>query len=91
MLAFSYTSPKLLIQLTMQLLEHGVIRDLALKLMCSYLTDHKQYVECNSVASEYQRVKCGIPQGSTLGPLLFSFYILMTFSFHKFTLVNTSC
>ena len=30
------------------------------KWMCSYLTDRKQYVECNCVASEYQTVKCGV-------------------------------
>ena len=50
-------------------LKHYGIRGLALKMMCSYLSDRKQYVECNSVASEY------LTQGSILGPLLFLLYI----------------
>ena len=56
-------------------LEHYGIRGLALKWMCSYLSDRKRYVECNGVASEYLTVKCGVPQGSILGPLLFLLYI----------------
>ena len=43
--------------------------------MCSYLSDRKQYVECNGAASEYLTVKCGVPQGSILDPLLFFLYI----------------
>lgn len=47
-------------------LEHYGIRGLALKWLCSHLSDRKQYVECNGVASEYLTVKCGVPQGSIL-------------------------
>ena len=38
-------------------LGHYGIRGLALKLTCSHLSDRKQYVECNGVASEYLTVK----------------------------------
>jgi len=56
-------------------LEHYGIRGLAINWMTSYLTDRKQFVEYNSRHSEWKTVKCGIPQGSILGPLLFILYI----------------
>ena len=64
-------------------LKHCGIRVIALKWMCSYLTDRKQYVECNGVASEYPTVKCGVPQHFIPGPLLFILYVLMAFIFHQ--------
>ena len=56
-------------------LGHYGISGLALKWTCSHLSDRKQYVECNGVASEYLTVKWGVPQGSILGILFFLFYI----------------
>ena len=41
----------------------------------SYLTNHKQYTVVNGQASDLMNVICGVPQGSTLGPLLFLLYI----------------
>ena len=38
-------------------LGHYGISGLALKWTCSHLSDRKQYVECNGVASEYLTVK----------------------------------
>ena len=41
----------------------------------SYLTNRVQFVQIGNVKSDVLTVKCGIPQGSTLGPLLFLLYI----------------
>ena len=46
-----------------------------LDLLSSYLTNRKQFTECNNIKSIGNTVVCGIPQDSTLGPLLFSLYI----------------
>ena len=51
------------------------IRGTAHKWFKSYLSSRSQYVYMNGVRSEYAAVECGIPQGSVLGPLLFSIYI----------------
>ena len=37
----------------------------------SYLTARSQYVVFDGGASETHGVKCGVPQGSILGPLIF--------------------
>ena len=56
-------------------LEHYGIRGSMLKWFQSYLSDRKQYVSFNGQSSDMLDIKCGVPQGSVLGPLLFLLYI----------------
>ena len=49
----------------------GKINDL----LKSFLTNRHQYVSINGFDSSQLEIKCGVPQGSTLGPLLFLLYI----------------
>ena len=44
-------------------------------LLASYLTNRQQFTECNNIRSKTNTVLLGVPQGSTLGPLLFSLCI----------------
>ena len=50
-------------------------RGLAFKLIQSYLSNRKQYMKMNSFMSDRSKIEYGVPQGSSLGPLLFLLYI----------------
>ena len=41
----------------------------------SYLSNREQFVSNDGINSPLKRIKCGVPQGSILGPLLFLVYI----------------
>ena len=55
-------------------LEFYGIRGQALEWFHSYLYDRKQFVHYNGEDSDMKTIRCGVPQGSVLGPLLFIIY-----------------
>ena len=62
-------------QIFLQKLEKYKIRGRPLQLLKSYLCDRFQYTVVNNTMSKMSNITCGVPQGLTLGPLLFIIYV----------------
>ena len=56
-------------------MEHYGVKGEAINLIRGYLYQRQQLVELNSCLSDMRYIETSIPQGSVLGPLLFSIYI----------------
>ena len=52
------------------------VRGNALQWFQSYLSDRRQTVFINGSKSKEKLLDCGVPQGSVLGPILFTIYTL---------------
>ncbi len=49
--------------------------NIVIKWFSSYLCDRKQFVDIHGTYSSEEEISCGVPQGSILGPLLFTMYV----------------
>ena len=56
-------------------MDHYGIRGISNKWFENYLKDREQFVSVHGIDSDTQKIVCGVPQGSILGPLLFLLFI----------------
>lgn len=56
-------------------LKHMGLKDSVLSLLTNYLANRQQTTIVYGISSDLSSMTCGVPQGSTLGPLLFILYI----------------
>ena len=60
--------------LLMKLSAYG-FKDSAIDLLKGYLVNRQQCVMFNGSLSNIETLQCGVPQGSSLGPLLYSIFV----------------
>lgn len=62
-------------EILLEKLENCGLRGNVSKLIKSYLSGRMQVVKIGEYKSNYERISVGVPQGTVLGPLLFTLYI----------------
>ena len=65
-----------------KLLHYG-IRGAAFNWLEDFLNNRQHFVQFNGFDSSYSNIKCGVPQGSILGPLLSLIYITEMYDVSK--------
>ena len=63
------------LEILLSKLDRYGIRGRALQWFISYILERKQMCKINDTISNVKKIRCGVPQRSNLGPLLFLFYI----------------
>ena len=58
------------------------------RLFLSYLTNRTQRIKISSTFSDWTNIVKGIPQGSTLGPLLFNIFMILILMIYSFSQQN---
>ena len=86
--AFDTIDHDILLQRLEQLIS---IKGTALNWFKSYFSDRLQFVQINDESSVHTRVNHGVPQGSVLGPILFSIYMLPLGNIIRTYSVNFHC
>ena len=66
-------------------LHHYGVRGVVHNLLKSYLTERKQFVYINGSYSTTKTAQFDVPQGSNLGPILFSIYVNDIFNIFDFS------
>jgi len=56
-------------------MKHYGIRRVIYNWIASYLSNRRQCTAIGDNSSEVNEIKCDVPQGSVLGPLLFLIYV----------------
>ena len=56
-------------------LNHYGVRGIINSWFSSYLSNRSLSIQIGSTVSNKEEIVCGVPQGSVLGPLLFSIYV----------------
>ncbi|XP_045460890.1 uncharacterized protein LOC123671209 [Harmonia axyridis] len=59
----------------LNVLENIGVRGIPLQLFSTYLKNRSQRVQVGEVLSDVLEIQCGVPQGTLLGPVLFTLYI----------------
>ena len=58
----------------LEILQHLGIGETVLDWFSSYLTNRQQRISVKQVTSDVKQLDCGVPQGSVIGPILFTIY-----------------